>query len=328
MREPADLLTQELLVQLLAEAPDDYLGADAICGKLGLPKAVVFRQIDSLRGKGYRIDNRPAQGYRLVEVPDRLTSLELTPLLTTEDLGCRVHSFDEVESTSDVARALAEDGATHGELVVAEAQRRGRWRRGRTWLSEPGLNLTFSIVLRPRLPVQRAPELTLMAGVALCEVLREGLFEARLKWPNDVLVGDRKVAGVLTETAVSDGALTHAILGIGVNVNATELPGALAATATSLQLLRGEPLPRALLLSGLLASLERWLAVLTGEGFAPILEKAREWSATLGQSVSVEGPPQSTGLAEAIDAEGALLVRSPEGKLIRVTAGDVLIAPR
>jgi BirA family transcriptional regulator, biotin operon repressor / biotin---[acetyl-CoA-carboxylase] ligase len=324
MRDSADLMTQELLVQLLAEAPDDYLGADAICGKLGLPRAVVFRQIDRLRLKGYRIDNRPARGYRLLEVPDRLTSLEITPLLTSDELGCRVHAFDEVDSTNDVARGLAEDGAAHGELVVAEAQRHGRGRRGRAWLSEPKTSLTFSLVLRPDLPLARAPELTLTVGVALCEVLRDGNFPAQLKWPNDVLINGRKVAGILTEAAEVGHGLSYAVIGVGVNVNAVAMPAALGETATSLRLERGEPLPRALLLTGILAALERWLQKLAIDGPTEMLARSRDWSATLGRRVTVDGPPAVEGIAEAIDDSGALLVN--DGRTVhRVVAGDVAI---
>src|SRR3984885_8294306 len=158
MIKAADQLAEEMLVSLLAEAPEEYLGAEAICGKLGLPRAVIFRQIELLRAKGYRIDARPVSGYRLLEVPDRLTSLELSPLLVTEELGRTVHFFDELDSTNDRARELAEDGAAAGELIVAELQLQGRGRRGRTWHSARGENLTFSLVLRPHLALARAPE--------------------------------------------------------------------------------------------------------------------------------------------------------------------------
>lgn len=323
MRPPVDQLTEELLVALLADAPEDYLGADALCGKLGLPRTVVFRQIDQLRSKGYRIDLRPAQGYRLMAVPDRLTALELSPLLDTEELGRTVHAFDSVESTNDVARALAEDGAGHGELVITESQTKGRGRRGRTWLSPPGKNLTFSLVLRPNLPLDRVAELTLAAGVAVTEVLRSAAFNAQLKWPNDVLIGGLKVAGILTETAVEEGILRYAILGIGLNVNVDPLPVELAGVATSLQAVRGEAVPRALLLSALLGRLESWIEQIQGQGFAGVLDRCRTWSATLGRRVHLEGPPVVEGMAESIEADGALLVRSDAGTVQRVVAGDV-----
>lgn len=319
----ADQLADELLVSLLADAPEEYLGADAIAGKLGLPKAVVFHRIEQLRSKGYRIDARPVRGYRLVEVPDRVTALELSPLLVTEELGRTVHFFEEIDSTNDRARELAEDGAAAGELVVAERQRQGRGRRGRTWHSAGGENLTFSLVLRPGLALARAPELTLAAGVALCEVLREASFDARLKWPNDIWIAGRKVGGILTETAGDQSGLRYAVLGIGLNVNASAFPPELADLATSLRLVRGEALPRALLLAAILERLELWLERLESAGVAEVLQRCRQWSATLGRRVHVDATPAVDGTAEALDEDGALLVRDETGVLHRITAGDV-----
>jgi len=323
MIKAADQLAEEMLVSLLADAPEEYLGAEAICGKLGLPRAVIFRQIEGLRSKGYRIDARQVSGYRLLEVPDRLTSLELSPLLVTEELGRTVHFFEELESTNDQARELAEDGAAHGELVVAETQLRGRGRRGRAWFSVPGKNLTFSLVLRPRLSSARAAELTLAAGVALCEVLREASFDARIKWPNDLWIAERKVGGILTETASDQAGLRYAVLGIGLNVNGGQFPSELEKIATSLSLVRGEPVPRALLLAALLERLELWLERLQTDGLAEILQRCRSWSATLGRQVQVEATSPTGGTAESIDETGALLVRDQAGVLHRVTAGDV-----
>ena len=323
MPQAADQLAEEMLVSLLAEAPEEYLGADAICGKLGLPHAVLFHQIERLRSKGYRIDARPATGYRLLEVPDRVTALELLPLLVSEEFGRTVHFFEELESTNDRARELAEDGAAHGELVIAESQLRGRGRRGRVWFSAPGENLTFSLILRPRLAAARASEITLAAGVAVCEVLREAAFDARIKWPNDVWIADRKVAGILTETVTDEGGLRYAVLGVGLNVNAERFPDDLQSIATSLRQVRGEPLPRALLLAALLERLELWLARLEDGGRAEVLQRCRSWSAILGRGVRIDAGSTIAGTAEAIDDDGALQVRDAAGVLHRITAGDV-----
>jgi BirA family biotin operon repressor/biotin-[acetyl-CoA-carboxylase] ligase len=315
---------EELILGLLADAPDDYLPADALCGKLGLTQPAVFRQIDSLRAKGYRIDLRHARGYRLIEVPDRLTALEIGPLLSTNDLGRMVYAFDEVASTNDVARALAEEGAAHGTLVIAERQTQGRGRHGRRWVSAPGENLTFSLVLRPPLSPSRASEITLVAAVALVAELRAAGFAAAIKWPNDLLVGDFKVGGFLSEMSADEGRLRFLVLGVGLNVNASHFPEELTSRASSLRLVRGEPLPRALLLAAILGSLEGWLDVHAIEGFAPIRERAREWSATLGREVRIEEAGRVvSGLATDIDESGALLIRNSAGAIDRVWAGDV-----
>ncbi len=322
----SEQISEEMVLGLLAEARDGYLSGEALSDKLGLARALIFKQIDSLRAKGYQIDALPRKGYRLVAVPDRVTGLELGPLLSTAELGRVVHAFDEVESTNDVARQLAEEGAGNGELVVAELQRRGRGRRGRSWLSPAGSNLLFSLVLCPELPAARAPELTLAAAVAVTEVLRGAGFEARIKWPNDVLVRGRKVAGILTELAANRERINYAILGIGLNVNLQkgELPPEVAELATSLRIERGEPVPRVFLLAALLAALETWIEAIQAEGFAAVRTRWVELSATLGKRVRVDvGRGQLEGEAYDLDVDGALLVRDDAGKSHRVIAGDV-----
>ncbi|HTN53470.1 MAG TPA: biotin--[acetyl-CoA-carboxylase] ligase, partial [Anaeromyxobacter sp.] len=170
--------SDELVLAFLAEAGDEFISGEAISGKLGLTRAAVWKHVEALRAHGYRIDAVPARGYRLAGVPDRLTGLELRPLLNTHDLGQVLHAYEELGSTSDRARELAEEGAGHGEVVIAEAQTAGRGRRGRTWVSPPRRNLYFSVVLRPELPPARAPELTLVASVALCDALRQAGVQA------------------------------------------------------------------------------------------------------------------------------------------------------
>jgi len=266
-----------------------------------------------------------ARGYRLVSIPDRLSPLELGPLLTTHDLGQTLHYFEEVGSTSDLAKQLAEDGAEHGEVVIAEAQTAGRGRRGRAWFSAPGRNLAFSAVLRPELPPQRAAELTLVASVALCEAVRAAGIAASIKWPNDLLFEGRKLAGILTEMEAEADRVHWVVLGVGVNVNVreAELPEELRLIATSLAEARGGPVPRALFAAACLSRLEEWLDRHAEEGFQPVRAAWRELSDTLGRDVSVRvGERDLVGRAEDIDDAGALLVRTPGG-LERVLSGDV-----
>ncbi|MHB8418139.1 MAG: biotin--[acetyl-CoA-carboxylase] ligase [Myxococcales bacterium] len=320
-------MSEEMVLGLLADARDGFLPGEALSDKLGLGRELVLESIDGLRSKGYRIDAVPRKGYRLVAVPDRLTGLELQPLLATHELGRVIHAFEEVDSTNEEARGLAEAGAGHGELVVAEWQRHGRGRRGRSWLAPRGSSLLFSLILRPELPPARAPELTLTAAVAVAEVLREAAFDARIKWPNDVLIGGRKVAGILTELSAEPSRIRFAVLGIGVNVNLEReaLPPEVAEAATALSIERGEPVPRSFLLAALLTSLEGWLDRLCGAGFAGVAARWRELSATLGARVTVEGAEGRGGVAIDLDETGALLVRDDAGVTRRVIAGDVTL---
>ena len=323
--------SEELVLAFLAEAADEFVSGEAISNKLGLTRAAVWKHVESLRAQGYRIDAVPARGYRLTGVPDRLTPLELRPLLNTHDLGRVVHWFEEISSTSDRAKELADQGAEHGEVVVAEAQTSGRGRRGRAWASPARKNLYFSVVLRPELPPARAPELTLVGSVAVCDALRQAGVQAGIKWPNDLLASGRKIAGILTELAAEPDRVEWVVLGAGVNVNARpeDFPAEVRDEATSVLLERGQAAPRALFAAACLTALEDWIDRHAEEGFGPVRQAWRERSVTLGREVvvTVDGR-ELAGVAEDIDETGALLVRTRVG-VERIISGDVqLLRPR
>lgn len=324
--ESAEQTQQEIILGFLADGRDEFLSGEALSAKLGLSRTAVWKHVQSLREKGYRIDAVPARGYRLVDVPDRLSPLELSPLLNTHDLGQTIHFHESLPSTNEAAFRLAADGAEHGEVVITEQQTAGKGRRGRTWVSPAGLNLYFSAILRPELPPQRAPELTLVAAVALAEALREADAEALIKWPNDVQLGGRKVAGILTELSAEPERVHFVVLGIGVNLNAgpEDFPPEVASTATSLSQALGRRVNRALFTTSLWGRLEEWLDLHHEVGFEPVRERWKELSATLRQEVLVRtGGSELRGVAEDIDTSGALLVRTAGGSLERVLAGDV-----
>lgn len=317
--------SEELVLSFLADAVDEFVSGEAISDKLGLTRAAVWKHVEALRSQGYRIDAVPARGYRLTGVPDRLTPLELRPLLNTHDLGQVIHWYEELGSTNDRAKELAEEGAEHGEAVVAESQTAGRGRRGRSWSSPARRNLYFSAVLRPELPPARAPELTLVGALAVCDALRAAGVDAGIKWPNDVLASGKKISGILTELAAEPDRVHWVVLGVGVNVNARleDFPEELRADATSILIERGQAAPRALFAAACFTALEGWLDRHAEEGFAPVRDAWRARSVTLGRAVTVlaEGR-EVAGTAEDIDDAGALLVRTGSG-VERILAGDV-----
>jgi BirA family biotin operon repressor/biotin-[acetyl-CoA-carboxylase] ligase len=226
-----------------------------------------------------------------------------------------------VDSTQAVALALAADGATDGTVVVADSQAAGRGRRGRAWVDEPGASLLASIVLRPRLEPSRLAGLSLAAGVAVAEALMRATGLApRLKWPNDVLVDGRKIAGILLESRLTGSGPLTAILGVGVNLGQRVFPADLATRATSVRLASGRLVDREVVLAALLDALAEWRRRLEHRGFAPVRARWRELSDTLGRTVTVDGV---TGRAVDIDSDGALVVHDSGGRRYRVVAGDV-----
>jgi len=230
-------------------------------------------------------------------------------------LGAPIIRLGAVDSTQTHAATRAANGAADGTAVVAETQTAGKGRRGRVWHDIPGASLLMSLVVRSSLPVAQLPLLSIAAGVAVAEALSAiGVREPRLKWPNDVLVDGRKIAGVLLERH-GDAV----ILGIGVNLDARAIPAELRAQATCVAEAGGGP-DRDALLAGVLDAFARWRGRLEGEGFEPVRERWTSLADTLGKRVSVDG---IVGIAEALDVDGALLVATERGPS-RVLAGDVV----
>ena len=226
-----------------------------------------------------------------------------------------VHRAGTVDSTQERAFALAAAGAPDGSVVVAETQTAGRGRRGRRWQDEAGASLLVSLVIRPRLAPPAQPLLSYAAAVAVVDTLRRATgLEARVKWPNDVLVGGRKVAGILLEAR--DGVV---VIGIGLNVGQQRFPSGLAGRATSVALETGRPEDREAVLAVLLEELDRWRGVLERDGFEPVRVRWRAAADTLGRTIRVDG---AAGVAVDLDATGALVV-DEGGERRRVVAGEL-----
>lgn len=226
-----------------------------------------------------------------------------------------IHRLDAVDSTQRYAAELVDAGTADGTAVVAETQTKGRGRRGRVWKDAPGTSVLVSVVLRTTLPPARLPTLSIAAGVAVAETLRNVTeLDARLKWPNDVLVRGRKIAGVLLERH-GDAV----ILGIGINVTRDAVPPELATLATSIE---GENVSadREALLTALLTVIAVWRSRLEREGFEPIQARWMTLAGMLGRPIAVDGV---AGTALGIDGDGALLVQTESGST-RVLAGDVV----
>ena len=245
--------------------------------------------------------------------------------LVTGCLGCGVVRLAQTTSTNDVARDLAQRGAADGTLIVASEQSAGRGRRGRIWLAPPGTCLLCSFILRPDLTPAQAPRLTMLAAVSIVRALRAFAVTPVIKWPNDVLINGRKVAGVLTETSLAGDTLDWAIVGMGVNVNIVGAELALLSPqATSLLAETGQAIDLDHLLRLLLAEMDvRYLAMRRDGGQAVFAEWATLLE-TVGRTVRVDtGDREIAGQAESVGADGALRVRQENGEVIAVTFGDV-----
>ncbi len=241
-------------------------------------------------------------------------------------IGSALHFFPVVGSTNDEAFGLALKGAPEGTVVVADAQHGGKGRLKRRWSSPSGCNLYTSIVLRPPLIPAAAAQITLVAGVALAESLaRLCPAGVALKWPNDILIRNRKVCGILTEMKVAGSAIDFIVVGIGVNINMSgdDFDEALRPTATSLMMETGRPLSRLECAVGMYDALERCYGRFIREGFAPLRDAWLGYAAWLGKPVRVVlGDEVLEGEMAGLDSDGALLLSGANGTVTRVLAGD------
>ena len=233
----------------------------------------------------------------------------------------RVVYLERVDSTQASAFALAAAGAEDRTVVVADYQAAGRGRRGRTWESAPGQSLLSTIVVHPRLAPAQWPAYSLVTAVAVAETLaRTVALAARLKWPNDVLIGGRKIAGILLESRIVGDAATAAIaIGVGVNLAQRAFPAGLAARATSVAIEAGRVVARDTVLTALLEAFDGWRARLEGEGMAPVRARWLALADTIGRRVSIDGV---SGVAVDLDPDGALVLEGG-GRRHRVVAGEV-----
>jgi len=273
-----------------------------------------------------RANDREKKAAELGNLPLRLDIIQ--GALGTKRLGTKFHYFEEIDSTNSHARRLAETGAPEGEVVIAERQFEGRGRLGRSWESPPYSNLYFSLLLRPALAPVHAPQMTLMAAVALADTVAAFVVEPpAIKWPNDILLQGRKVAGILTESSCDAKRIEFVILGIGVNLNfpRERMPETIRDRATSLMEVGGKSFSRENFLRRLIQDLDRCYGILEDFGFDAIAPRWEAYFALRGRRVRVEMVDEViSGTATGIDGDGALLLEAEDGVLRRVLAGDVI----
>ncbi|WP_281887000.1 biotin--[acetyl-CoA-carboxylase] ligase [Paenibacillus sp. YYML68] len=318
----------ERLIELFEQAKGEFISGEQLSGELKVSRTAVWKQIERLKLQGYHFEAIPRKGYRLLSAPQKFAEDAFRQQLRTASFGRPLHLLDEIDSTQLAAVQLVRDGAEEGTLVLAEQQLAGRGRLGRQWHSPKGKGLWSSLVLKPNwLSLAQTPQLTLLTAVALCRAVRQvtGL-DAGIKWPNDLLVGGRKVAGILLEASVENGTLQHIVAGVGISVNLQEsdYPTELLEKATSLAMCAGHSISRETLLAELMNEWEQLYKLYQASGFAPIKLLWEALTVSLARELvcsTPQGPVQ--GFAESIDEHGALLLRLPDGSSRKMFSGDV-----
>ncbi len=311
------------VLDFLRENRSDPISGEEISQRLRLSRSAVWKEIQNLKSFGYEIEAQPHLGYRLLSIPDKLFADELSVGLGTKTVGNQIFSYESLDSTNDTCFELGKKGIPEGACIFSEFQKKGRGRLGREWLSPKGKNILFSVLLRPVLTPSEVAKMTLTASLAVVRVLQNATNKKLgIKWPNDILFEEKKVAGILTEMQAEADRVDFIVIGIGINVNssAKDLPSG----AFSVKEVLGESLHRLSLAREILRELDADYLRLKKEGFAGIAKEWEDFSVTSGRRVLAKLLGRSIqGQAVGIDKDGALWIRQDSGLQEKVMAGDI-----
>jgi BirA family biotin operon repressor/biotin-[acetyl-CoA-carboxylase] ligase len=324
------MATREKLLFSLKERKRQWVSGQSLTKELAVSRAAICKHIKRLREEGYDIASSTKKGYMLHSATDRLLPNEIREDLKSKLFGPGdIHYFEEIDSTNIRAKALAAQGASEGTLVVAETQRLGKGRRGRSWFSPDRSGIYLSLILRPVFPASEAPRITLMTAVAVADALMSLVdIPVAIKWPNDILADGKKLAGILTEMSTEMDSIDYVVVGLGLNVNTPheDFPEELRGQATSLLAKTGERLSRVRVVRAFLEHFEKNYEQLTTEGFVPIMNRWRGLTNVFGQQVRVEAIGNVySGKVVDVDSDGTLVLKDDDGQLHRVLCGDLCI---
>ncbi|MBM7840187.1 BirA family biotin operon repressor/biotin-[acetyl-CoA-carboxylase] ligase [Alkalihalobacillus xiaoxiensis] len=304
-----------------------YVSGEEMSQTLGVSRTAIWKQLKALREQGYEIESAPRRGYKLLATPDTMLPHDVKPFLRTESFGQMIHYFDTVPSTQPLAHGYAAKECEEGTLVLANEQSDGKGRLGRRWQANKGQSVSMSLVLRPTIPIQQAPQLTLLAAVAVTRAIESvaGL-ECEIKWPNDILYKGKKLVGILTEMAADPDQLKYVIVGMGLNCNqaAADFKAELSTIATSIQAETGETVNRAKLVAQVMNEFEWIYQAYLDNGFKSIKSLWEARAISVHTNLYARTPNEVIyGYALGITDEGLLRVRDEHGKEHLIYSADI-----
>lgn len=318
------------LLEAFRDAKGGYVSGQKISDLLGCSRTAVWKHIEELRKEGYELEAIRKKGYRIVKMPDKISDNEIRLGLETNRLGHDIYYYDQVDSTQTIAQELANKGVKEGAIVVADEQTGGRGRMARAWYSPKETGIWMSLILRPKIPIQHTPQLTLLTAVAIVQAIEEisGLSPV-IKWPNDILINGKKVVGILTELQAEADRVHAVIIGMGINVNQNQdhFPVHIKEIATSLFIEKGKYFTRAEIIQKILLSFERLYDQFLKDGFKPIKSLWESYAISLKQMITARTLSGTIrGKAIGINDEGVLLVQTEEGEVKHIYSADIEIS--
>ena len=314
------------ILAMLRES-DGYVSGQELCNKFGVSRTAIWKAINQLKDMGYEIEAVPNKGYHLVSAPDVMNEAEIKSLLHTEWAGQELFCFDEIDSTNTKAKELAEQGYPSGTLVVADRQIAGRGRRSRSWDSPAGIGIFMTLLLKPDINPNNASMLTLVTALATAQAISDVTgAEAKIKWPNDIVINGKKVCGILTEMSAQFDYINHIVIGIGINVHNESFPEEIRETASSLLLESGKRIHRADLIARFLERFEAGYAIfLQTEDLEGLMKDYNALLVNIQKQVRILDPKEPfEGKAIGITKRGELIVDTWESRKL-VSSGEVSV---
>lgn len=306
---------------------DGYVSGQDLCNKFGVSRTAVWKAIKQLKEAGYEIEAVPNKGYHIVSAPDLMNKVELESIRNTTWAGQEIYYYDVTDSTNIRAKELAEEGHPNGTLVVADRQEAGRGRRGRSWDSPSGTGIFMTLLLKPEMNPNHASMLTLVAAMAVARAISKCAgTEALIKWPNDIVIGGKKICGILTEMSAQFDFINHIVIGIGINVHNEHFPEEIAETAGSILLQTGKRIRRAELIEQILEQFEHYYAIfMETEDLSGLVREYNSILVNMNKSVRVLDPKEPfEGKAMGITKKGELIVDTWESRKM-VSSGEVSV---
>lgn len=314
------------ILEILTNA-DDYVSGQAISEQLGVSRQSISKSVKALKDKGYKISSITNKGYRLISAPNYLNEQGIKKYLKTAVIGKNLVVLDTVGSTNDYLKSAANSGCISGTVVASREQTKGKGRLGRAWQTKKDDGIAFSFLLRPKMAPQEVSGITPLAGLAVCKAIREYTgIDCKIKWPNDIIVGSKKLVGILTEMSAEFDGVEYVVTGIGINVEHKEFPEEIAHKATSIFLETGLHIDKNEFLACVLNHIEDEFVRNDMRLSEKALKEYTARCATIGRNVSFNRQEQTfSGTAVGVGGRGELIVKLSDGTDCIVNSGEVIV---
>lgn len=309
---------------------ESYVSGQQLCNMLGVSRTAIWKVINQLKLEGYEIEAVSNKGYHFIDSTDILSASEIMSRVETDLIGKEVRFYEEVDSTNEIAKKIADENGTDGTLIVTESQIKGKGRRGKEWSSDKGKDIFMSLILKPRINPMSASMLTIITALAVVKSIKKKCSEeVYIKWPNDIVIKGKKVCGILTEMSTEIDYINHVVIGIGINVNRDSFEGDISQMATSLYIETKEIHRRSQLIAQIMKEFEEMYHIfLEKESLEPFIEEYNRMLININKEIKViEAGNEYYGVALGINDKGELLVHDLDkpDNIKTILAGEVSV---